>query len=114
MVGCGITHNTLIHGVECFQMPPYAFTVDYSNPKYHREYTCIHEDGTMTTKEFFHMFAEPIGWYQDYDKLRGLMEISSGKILDADSYLMDAQTVWNTVLEKMKIEPYYFVSRTLK
>ena len=114
MVGCGITHNTLIHGVECFERPPYAFTVDYSDPKYHREYTCIHEDGSTTAKEFFHMFTEPLGWYQDYDKLRGLMEITEGKVLDADCYLMDAKAVWDTVLDKMKSEPYYFVSKTLK
>ena len=114
MVGCGITHNTLIHGVECYERPPYAFTVDYSDPTYHRDYTCIHEDGTKTTREFYHMFTEPIGWYQDYDKLRGLLEMREGKVLDADCYLMDAKEVWETVLKKMKEEPYYFVSRTLK
>lgn len=114
MVGCGITHNTLIHGVECYIRPPYAFTVDYCDPTYHREYTCIHEDGTITTQAFYHMFTEPVGWYQDYDKLKGLVEMREGKILDADCYLMDAKTVWDTVLHKMENEPYYFVSQTLK
>lgn len=114
MVGCGITHNTLIHGVECFCKPPYAFKVDYSDPKYHRIYTCIDENDNVVRQEFLHEFMEDLGWYQDYDKLKNLMDIKEGKILDAQSYVMDAKTVWNTVLNKMQEEPYYFVSRTMK
>jgi len=40
--------------------------------------------------------------------------LKEGKNLDAQSYVMDSKTVWNTVLNKMQEEPYYFVSRTMK
>lgn len=112
MVGCGITHNTLIHGVECFYKPPYAFKVDYSNPKYYRKYVCIDENDNVTRREFFHEFMEESGWYQDYNKLKNLIDIKEGKILDATCYLMDAKSVWDAVLKKMQEDPYYFVSRT--
>lgn len=111
MVGCGIARNTLIHGVECFHRPPYAFKVDYTDPKYHREYKCIDENGNITQAEFFHVYMEPYGYNQDYDKLRGLMEIKEGSILNAESFLMDAKTVWDTVLNKMKEEPFYFMKK---
>lgn len=109
MVGCGITHNTLIHGVECFFRPPYAFNVDYKNPDYARIYTCIDEEDNVFRNEFFHIFMEENGFYQDYKKLENLMDIKCGKILDADCYLMDAKKIWETVLNKMQVDPYYFV-----
>lgn len=111
MLGCGITHNTLIHGVECFYKPPYAFRMDYSLPEYHREYVCIDARNHVTRAEFFHVFMEQYGYDQDYGKLYGLMEIKQGNILEAESFLMDTKTVWDTVLEKMKQEPYYFMKK---
>lgn len=111
MVGCGIARNTLIHGVECFYKPPYAFKVDYNDPEYHREYKCIDENGEITQAEFFHEFMVPYGYRSDYDKLRGLAEIKEGMILNAESFLMDARNVWDTALNKMKEEPFYFMMK---
>ena len=111
MIGCGIARNTLIHGVECFHKPPYAFRMDYTDPEYKREYVCIDYDNHVTQEEFFHVYMEQYGYDQDYNKLWGLMEIRQGQILDAESFLMDAATVWNTVLDKMKQEPYYFMKK---
>ena len=109
MLGCGITHNTLIHGVEAYYKPPYAFSVDYTLPEYYRLYTRIDENDNITRKEFHHAFMENVGYHQDYDKLAPLMDMKKGYILDAESFLMDANTVWTTVLEKMKIDPFYFM-----
>ena len=111
MLGCGITHNTLIHGVECYFKAPYAFKVDYSDPLYHRIYTMVDEDDRISRIEFYHEYMEPYGYNQDYGKLANNMDIPKGYILKSESYLMDAAAVWDTVLNKMKEEPYYFVSK---
>ena len=111
MIGCGIAHNTLIHGVECFIRPPYAFKADYTASPYKREYTVTDADGAKTKINYFHEFTEEAGWYQAFYKLSQIMEIKEGKILEAQSFIMDAKEVWDTVLEKMKEDPYYFMSK---
>lgn len=111
MLGCGITHNTLIHGVECYVCAPYAFQVDYSDREFQREYVTIDEDDVVRRKEFFHEFMESYGYNQDYGKLANVMDIPKGYILKSESYLMDAQEVWKTVLDTMKKDPFYFVSK---
>lgn len=109
MIGCGITHNTLIHGVEAYLPAPYVFQKDYKDPKWHREYVCIDHDDRVYRAEFFHEFAEAHGYGQDFGKLANLMDIRKGYLLKAESFVMDAAAVWNTVLNKMKEDPYYFV-----
>lgn len=111
MIGCGIAHNTLIHGVECFVKAPYAFTVDYTVAPYKREYTVRDAYGVETKINFFHEFTEAIGWYQAFYKLLEVMKITEGKVLEAQSFIMDAKEVWDTVIEKMKEDPYFFMSR---
>ena len=113
MLGCGITHNTLIHGAECYTRAPYAFQVDYSEPEFYREYVTIDENDTVRRQEFFHEFMEPYGYNQDYGKLANVMDIPKGYILKSESYLMDAKEVWDTVLATMEKEPYYFVSKQI-
>ena len=111
MIGCGINHNTLIHGLEVYLRPPYALSVDYSNPKYHREYSCIDENGNITRKEFFHVFLQEHGVLSDLDKLKEICPIQKGNILEAESFIMNADEVWNTGLEKMKEDPFFFVRK---
>lgn len=111
MVGCGITHNTLIHGLEILVRPPYAMAVDYTDPEYHREYSCIDENKNVFKQEFFHVFYHAMGYYSDFGKLNNIMEIKNGYILNAESFLMDAKTVWDTVYTKMQEDPYYFVHK---
>lgn len=111
MIGCGITHNTLIHGVEAYLPAPYVFQKDYHDPQWHREYTCIDHDDRVHRAEFFHEFAEAHGYLQDFGKLDRLMDIPCGYVLQAESFVMDAKTVWDTVLGKMQEDPYFFVSK---
>ena len=109
MIGCGITHNTLIHGVEDFIRPPYVYNIDYSLPKYHREFVCIDENDNIYRQEFFVAFACVYDYIQRFDRLRFLMPIQKGKILKAESYIMNAKDVWDVAVEKMKEDPFYFV-----
>lgn len=111
MVGCGITHNTMIHGAEIHMNVPYIFTFDYSLPEYHREYACIDENDCIHRKIFYHEFIGKAGWYQNYGRLANLMKVEMGHILEAESYVFDAEKTWNTVCGKMKDDPYYFVTR---
>ena len=111
MIGCGITHNTLIHGVEDFVRPPYVYRMDYTKEPYHREYACVDENDRVTRAEFFHEFMELYGYEQDYDKLSQIMELKGGNIKSAESFIFDAKEVWDTVEKKMREEPYFFVKK---
>lgn len=111
MVGCGITHNTMIHGAEIHMGVPYIFKVDYSLPEYKRKYACIDENDRVYRKVFYHEFMEKIGWYQNYGQLANLIDIKSGNILEAQSYVFDAKKTWDIVCGKMKDDPYYFVTQ---
>ena len=106
LLGCKLARNTILHGLEVHLKPPYAFAVDYSVPEYHRDYTCIDENGNSYTKEFFHAFANECGYDHDFDKLRNIVECNTQKILDADCYLFHAYELWETVKTAMEKDPY--------
>lgn len=111
MIGCGISHNTLLHGLEVYCRPPYALNVDYSDPKYHREYTCIDEQDRIYRREFFHVFLFEHGFESDFDKLAEICPIKQGNILEAECFLMNAREVWDTGYQKMQEDPFFFVKR---
>ncbi len=106
LVGCGLDKNTLLHGLEIHCKVPYAFGVDYSDPKYHRLYTCIDENDNVHRKEFFHVFARESGWAHNFNKLREIMELKPLRFLEAECYIFDAQTLWNTVEKALYQNPY--------
>ncbi|MBO5370378.1 MAG: hypothetical protein J6B23_06860, partial [Clostridia bacterium] len=54
-------------------------------------------------------FACVYDYIQRFDRLRFLMPIQKGKILKAESYIMNAKDVWDVAVEKMKEDPFYFV-----
>lgn len=109
MLGISTSNNTLIHGVEVVVKPPYFLAVDYSDPKYHREYSCIDYNNNIVRQEFFHGFPDVMGWHGNFTKLNEICEMQTGEIHGAFSYLMDAKTVWDVAMKKMKEEPYFFV-----
>lgn len=109
MLGCGLYNNTILHGIEVFYKPPYSMAVDYSKPEFHREYSCIDENDNIYRSEFFHVFAQEKGYEGDFIKLKNVCPMKRGFVLEAECFLMDAQTVWNTAREKIKQDPYYFV-----
>lgn len=106
LVGCGLKKNTILHGLEIHCKVPYAFKVDYSDPKYHRVYTCIDENDTVHRKEFYHVFAKASGWAHSFDKLGEVFPLNPVKLLDAQCYLFNSDELWNTVEKALKNNPY--------
>lgn len=106
LVGCGLKKNTLLHGLEIACKVPYAFGVDFSDPKYHRDYICVDEKGIEHKREFFHVFARESGWAHNFDKLAEVLPLTTVKLLEADTYIFDAQKLWNDVEKALKENPY--------
>ena len=110
-IGCGLSHNTILHGLEIHCKVPYAFKADYSLPEYHREYVCIDEDGKAYKKEFFHMFAKVTGWHHSLSRLTEIMPCVPVKVLEAECYLFDAKELWTIVEEALRKDPYCLAKR---
>ena len=56
------------------------------------------------------------GYTQRYSRIIPLLseaEISFGKVLEANSVLMNAQAVWEKGIDKIGDDPYYFVEKTI-
>lgn len=103
MLGCGLTPSTSMHGVEELARPPYLF-------KEHITYTCTDWDGT--TKEIAtrrHNFGDAV---QRYDRLKYVLPndvLKSGKVLDADCYLIEAKPMWDIAEAVLREDPLFFV-----
>lgn len=106
LVGCGLKKNTLLHGLEIACKVPYAFGVDFQDPHYHREYICIDENGIEHKREFFHVFARESGWAHNFDKLAEVLPLKTVKLLEADTYIFDAQKLWADVEKALIKDPY--------
>ena len=106
LVGCGLKKNTLLHGLEIACKVPYAFGVDFSDPRYHREYICIDENGIEHKREFFHVFARESGWAHNFDKLAEVLPLETVKLLEADTYIFDAKKLWNDIENAFEKDPY--------
>lgn len=106
LVGCGLKKNTLLHGLEIECRVPYAFGVDFSDPKYHREYACIDENDKVHRREFFHVFARESGWAHNFDKLAEVLPLTTVKLLEAETYIFDAKKLWDDVTLALQKDPY--------
>jgi len=101
-LGCGLRPNTSMHGIEELSEPPYLYDdlLDYK---------MTDTDGQtfmMTIRR--HNFA---GWVQRYDRLEQVLNVQTGKILDADCHLVEASAMWSAAYEKLKLDPLFFVDR---
>ena len=97
LLGCGLTKNTILHGLEIFCDLPYACKVDYSDPEYYRNYACIDENDCVYRKEFRHVFAQAVGYEHDFGKLKNIVDLYPQNVLEAECFLFDADELWNTV-----------------
>jgi len=110
MLGCDTRRNTSLHGVEETMEPPYC--IDRVNKV---TYTITDDSKTYTQTAFRHYFVVPGSdehYVQRYDRIIGLLddsEVSSGKILEADCFLMDAKAVWKKGYDKLSEDPFWFV-----
>jgi aminoglycoside 3-N-acetyltransferase len=104
MLGCGLKPNTSMHGIEELTEPPYLF----SEPIV---YMITGYNGQRVTKMYTpHNFN---GWEQKYDRISRYLsppDIRQGKVLSAQSYLIDAARLWDVVHEVMKVNPLAFVA----
>jgi len=106
MLGCGLEPNTLIHGVEETVGTPYVLS---DKPI---AFDIISFDGKQEKAEHFtHNFYNKNGEYihQRYERILKVMPIKGGMILDAVSYLLDANILWDAVATKIKEDDCYFV-----
>lgn len=104
MLGCGLKPNTSMHGVEELIRPDYLL----------REktvfYTLIDETGYKYQKEYErHNFKNTS---QCYDRIVNFMEIPHGKVLEAESWLIDAKVMWEKAYDELKKDCHAFVNIT--
>ena len=106
MLGCGLTPNTFMHGVEEEAGVPYCLSPDPI------AYTCILPDGTRYTATYTpHLFD---GITQRYDRAAALLDgdaLRFGRVALADCALIDAAKLRRAALARMQTEPLYFVDR---
>ena len=101
MLGCTLKPNTSMHAVEELSEPPYLYKPNTS------EFELEDWDGNVIAKTYrTHNFR---GYRQRYDRLADLMEIPCGKVLEAEAFLIDANTMWEKAHEKYLENPLYFV-----
>jgi aminoglycoside 3-N-acetyltransferase len=104
-IGCGLRPNTSMHAIEELSEPPYL----YSDVL---DYTITGKDGqTFKMPIRRHNFE---GWVQRYDRLSQVLDgdaLHTGKVLDADCHLVEANAMWSAVHKKLKQDTLFFVDR---
>lgn len=109
MLGCHPDHNTSMHGVEETAEPPYLLE------KHFTSYVLKNGEQEIHQQAIRHNFVvDGVHWNQRYSRIIGLLdenEVSHGKVLDADCYLMSAKAVWEKGHEKLMEDPWYFVEK---
>lgn len=104
MLGCGLAHNTFMHGVEQEAGAPYCLAPDTI------DFTLELADGKeITAAHIPHAF---VGVDQHYERAASLLdgrELRQGKIAAADCYLMDSNALWKKGLATIQKSPLYFI-----
>ena len=105
-IGCGLSPNTSMHGIEEVVQSPYLFGDTYK----YRIYNTMREKSYMDCKR--HSFKHVT---QRYDRLINVLDhgttLKYGKVLDADCYLVDAKALWKMGIEVLQRDPLYFVDK---
>lgn len=107
MLGCTLSSNTIMHGVE------EAFPVFYVLPKEPKPYTIVLPDKTYEIPFYRHHILKN-GFNQRYDRLENVLPpeyMPKGKIHGAESILLDAEKVWEYGLATMAKDETYFVEK---
>lgn len=105
MLGCGLGPNTTMHALEERAPPPYLF----GEP---RVYTITPPDGRTFCREYLtHGFD---GWRQRYDRVAELPDatfLRRGRVLGAETFVLDAAALEAAVVSKLEEESLFFVER---
>ncbi|HIW73679.1 MAG TPA: AAC(3) family N-acetyltransferase [Firmicutes bacterium] len=104
MLGCGLTPNTFLHGVEEEAEVPYCLD---PQPV---DYTCVLEDGRRLTGRYTpHGFRGVIQRYDRAADLPGGNILRRGKAGTGTADLFDAARLREAALSKMRETPCFFV-----
>lgn len=104
MLGCSLKPNTFMHYVENENHVPYR-EIKY---KVHMQITDASHN--TFTKEVH--LPDMSNYIQRYDRLQGLLTppfLNEGKVLQAKTYLLDANEVFRVGSSALKTNPFYFV-----
>ncbi len=108
MLGCGLLPNTSMHAIEEWVQPEYLFGTDCT-------YSLTDSAGKTSPVVYrTHGFE---GWLQRYDRVATLLsppDLRENKVFGAQAFLVEANALWNAMLEKLREEPHYFVDRDLQ
>ncbi len=99
-IGNILNSCTFMHGIEGIVNPPY-----------------IRKGGSVTYivngRELEYKFSDDFGWGSEFQRIEYILkypDIKKGKLLSADSYLIDSRALLAAALSKMRAEPYAFVT----
>lgn len=105
MLGCGLKPNTTMHAIEEYVEPPFLFGPPLL-------FTIRDRQGNTYRREYKTHGFNDHGYAQRYEKVLDL-DCSSflrrGKVLRADTIVLDAPAFRNAVLNKLRNDPYFFV-----
>lgn len=110
MLGCPRDRCTTMHGVEEMVEPEYV--MDRTLPVV---YHITDENGNTTKRTHlkYHFHREEVDYEQKYSRIVDILppdKVSVGRVLDAESVLMDSAAVWAIGAETMRRDPYFFVN----
>lgn len=109
MLGCGLTPNTTMHAIEEIADVPYVLGESY-------RFTLIDLDGRRFENVYrTHGFSNH-GVSQRYERVEELefgAFLRRGKVLESDTYVMDAPKLAEAAVRRMKVDPWFFVERTV-
>ena len=104
-LGCGMRPNTSMHAVEELVEPPYLLGVPVN-------YRIILGGGkAIKMRVRRHHF---VGWKQRYDRLNTLLDADGwkqGKVLAATCDLVDCEQMWESGLQALRKDPFFFVEK---
>ncbi len=105
MAGCGLKPNTSMHAIEEHARPPYLFGAPQT-------YTITDAEGRTFDKEYIpHNFR---GVIQRYDRVEGLLPpeaLVTGTLGEAKTFLIEAGTLLEAALSRMRADLVYFVDQ---
>ncbi len=106
-LGCGLRPNTSMHGIEELSPPSYLFGKKML-------FNIIMRDGTEYHKAYItHDFT---GAEQRYERVTEVLDnddFTTGKVLEADAWLLNSEALWEKTHRKLLQDPWYFVDRIL-
>ncbi|NLV74296.1 MAG: AAC(3) family N-acetyltransferase [Chloroflexi bacterium] len=107
-LGCGVSPNTSMHGVEELARPPFFLREYYT-------YQMTDWDGQVhNVRHRHHDFR---GWRQRYERLEPFLargtELHEGPVLEGRVHIMEARALWARGVAEMKRNPFAFVERII-